>query len=151
MAATSSAPKAAPAKTPAKAGAKGTIVAAKPKGFPAGKSQRAAQPKKADRPSRTGKGPSKIAVPSPTLDPHAHLLHPIVTEKTMMLMDQNNSLEFLVRRTSTRTEVKVAIEKLFDCQVDHVNTRITKDGKRAIVKFAGETTAEDIGMRIGVF
>ena len=27
----------------------------------------------------------------------------------------------------------------------------TEDGKRAIVKFGGETSAEDIGMRIGVF
>ena len=84
-------------------------------------------------------------------DPHAVLLHPIVTEKTMRLMDENNSLEFLVRRTASKTEVKTAIEALFSCQVDTVNTRITKDGKRAIVKFGGETSAEDIGMRIGVF
>jgi hypothetical protein len=35
--------------------------------------------------------------------------------------------------------------------VDAVNTRITKDGKRAVIKFGGETSAEDIGMRIGVF
>ncbi len=84
-------------------------------------------------------------------DPHAVILHPIVTEKTMMLMDKNNSLEFLVRRTSTKTDVKKAVEALFECQVQAVNTRITKDGKRAIVKFGGETKAEDIGMRIGVF
>jgi large subunit ribosomal protein L23 len=30
-------------------------------------------------------------------------------------------------------------------------TRITKDGKRAVVKFAEGVSAEDIGMRIGVF
>ena len=145
--------KAAPAAKRATPAAPGQAakVAAKGRGLPAGKSQRAAQPLKADRPSRTGKGPgAPQALPS-SLDPHAHLLHPIVTEKTMALMDANNSLEFLVRRTSTRREVKAAVEKLFDCQVDHVNTRITKDGKRAVVKFGGETSAEDIGMRIGVF
>jgi large subunit ribosomal protein L23 len=86
-----------------------------------------------------------------TIDPHDVLLHPMVTEKTMMLMDKNNSLEFLVQRTATKPDIKAAIEQLFSCQVASVNTRITKDGKRAIVKFAGETTAEDIGMRIGVF
>jgi large subunit ribosomal protein L23 len=83
--------------------------------------------------------------------PNDILLHPIVTEKTMRLMDENNSLEFLVRRTANKAEVKTAVETLFSCTVDTVNTRITKDGKRAVVKFGGETSAEDIGMRIGVF
>lgn len=85
------------------------------------------------------------------MNPNAILLHPVVTEKTMRLMDENNSLEFLVRRESSKPEIAKAIEQLFSCKVATVNTRITKDGKRAIVKFAGETTAEDIGMRIGVF
>ena len=85
------------------------------------------------------------------LDPHNHLLHPIVTEKTMRLMDENNSLEFLVRRTANKHEIQKAVETLFSCTVATVNTRITRDGKRAIVKFGGETSAEDIGMRIGVF
>lgn len=84
-------------------------------------------------------------------DPHAILLHPVVTEKTMRLMDENNCLEFLVRRTSSKSEIKSAVQQLFSCEVATVNTRVTKDGKRAIVKFAGETSAEDIGMRIGVF
>ena len=84
-------------------------------------------------------------------DPYKVVFHPTVTEKTMMLMDKNNSLEFLVRRTATKPEIQAAIETLFDCEVESVNTRITKDGKRAIIKFGGETAAEDIGMRIGVF
>ena len=83
--------------------------------------------------------------------PHAVLLHPIVTEKTMRLMDENNCLEFLVRRTSSKQDIKKAVETLFSCQVATVNTRITREGKRAVVKFGGETSAEDIGMRIGVF
>lgn len=84
-------------------------------------------------------------------DPFQVVIHPVVSEKTMMLMDRNNSLEFLVRRSATKPQIKTAIEDLFDCQVASVNTRITREGKRAIVKFGGETTAEDIGMRIGVF
>jgi large subunit ribosomal protein L23 len=83
--------------------------------------------------------------------PHEVLLHPVVTEKTMRLMDENNCLEFLVRRTCNKHEIKAAVETMFSCTVATVNTRITKDGKRAIVKFGGETSAEDIGMRIGVF
>jgi large subunit ribosomal protein L23 len=85
------------------------------------------------------------------LNPYDVILHPSVTEKTMRIMDENNSLEFMVRRTASKPEIKSAIETLFNCQVATVNTRITKEGKRAIVKFGGETSAEDIGMRIGVF
>ena len=85
------------------------------------------------------------------MDPFQVVIHPVVSEKTMMLMDRNNSLEFLVRREATKPEIKQAVQSLFDCEVEAVNTRITKQGKRAIVKFGGDTTAEDIGMRIGVF
>lgn len=84
-------------------------------------------------------------------DPYDVVFHPAVTEKTMMLMDGNNSLEFICRRSATKPQIKAAIEALFECEVERINTRITKEGKRAIVKFGGETTAEDIGMRIGVF
>ncbi len=84
-------------------------------------------------------------------DPYQIVFHPSVTEKTMMLMDRNNSLEFMVRRNASKPEIKAAVEQLFECEVEAVNTRITKQGKRAIVKFGGDTTAEDVGMRIGVF
>jgi ribosomal protein L23 len=40
---------------------------------------------------------------------------------------------------------------MFDVKVDCVNTRITKTGKHAIVKFKPDFKAEDIGMRIGIF
>lgn len=85
------------------------------------------------------------------MDPFQVVLHPVVTEKTFGLMDSNNSLEFLVRRTANKTQIAAAVEMLFDCEVESVNTRITRKGKRAIVKFGGETLAEDIGQRIGVF
>jgi len=85
------------------------------------------------------------------MDPYQIIFHPYVTEKTMNFMEKNNALEFVVRRNSTKTQIKDAIERMFDVEVEHVNTRITKQGKHAIVKFAPEFDAEDIGMRIGVF
>ena len=48
-------------------------------------------------------------------------------------------------------EVKQAIEKMFDVKVAEVRTKISKIGKHAIVTFAPEFNAEDIGMRIGIF
>lgn len=84
-------------------------------------------------------------------NPYDVILHPLVTEKTMFNMDKNNTLEFLVHLHATKPMIKDAVEKLFDAKVARINTRITKDGKRAVVKFGEGSSAEDIGMRIGVF
>ncbi len=85
------------------------------------------------------------------MDPYKIIFHPFVTEKTMNFMEKNNALEFVVRRTASKPQIKHAIEKLFDVKVLHINTRITKKGKHAIVTFTPEYNAEDLGMRIGVF
>lgn len=85
------------------------------------------------------------------MDPYKIVFHPYVTEKTMNLMEDNNALEFIVRRTATKHTIKKAVEMLFDVEVDRVNTKIAKNGKHAIVRFKPDYDAEDIGMRIGVF
>jgi large subunit ribosomal protein L23 len=85
------------------------------------------------------------------MDPYQIVFHPYVTEKTMNLMENNNALEFIVRKTASKTTIKKAVELLFDVEVENVNTKISKDGKHAIVTFTPEYDAEDIGMRIGVF
>lgn len=87
------------------------------------------------------------------------LLHPYVTEKTMNLLTgsptqdfkDGNKLEFIVLRSATKREIKETFEKRFEVKVDKVWTKIDKDGKHAIVKLAEGYSAEDIGMRIGVF
>ena len=87
------------------------------------------------------------------------LLHPYVTEKTMNAMSgtpaqdlkDGNRLEFVVRKDATRSEVKKAFEERFEAKVDRVNVKIMKDGKHAIIKLKKEYSAEEIGMRIGIF
>ncbi len=83
--------------------------------------------------------------------PYNVIFHPYVTEKTMMEMEEENKLEFIVDLESTKPEIADAAEELFEADVAKVNTRIDKNGKRAIVKFTEEHSAEEIGMRIGVF
>ena len=87
------------------------------------------------------------------------LVHPYVTEKTLNYLQgtvaQNqtdgNRLEFIVRRDATKTEIRAAFEKVFEVKVEKVNTHIAKDGKHAIIKLTKEFSADEIGMRIGVF
>ena len=83
--------------------------------------------------------------------PHSVLLHPYVTEKTLNLMENHNALMFVVRTDASKQQIKWAFEKLFEVKVVSVNTRILKDGKHATIKLHPDYSAEDIGMRIGVF
>jgi len=93
------------------------------------------------------------------MKPHEILLHPYVTEKTLNMLQgthaqnlkEGNRLEFLVLRRATRTEVKRAFEELFQVKVAKVNTFVRRDGKHAVIKLKPEFSAEEIGMRIGVF
>jgi large subunit ribosomal protein L23 len=85
------------------------------------------------------------------MDPYDVIYHPYVTEKTMNFMEKNNALEFVVKRDANKQQIKVAVEKMFEAKVKDINTRITKNGKHAIVIFMPEFKAEDIGMRIGIF
>ncbi len=94
-----------------------------------------------------------------TVDPHSVLLHPYVTEKTLNFLEgtpalkqtDGNRLEFIVRRTATKTQIREAFETLFEVKVEKVNTYIHRDGKHAIIKLRKEFRAEDVAMRIGVY
>ncbi len=82
---------------------------------------------------------------------HKIVYHPYVTEKTMMEMEEENKLEFICAIKANKHQIAEAVEELFDVDVEKVNTRIDEKGKRAVVKFTDEHSAEEIGMRIGVF
>ena len=85
------------------------------------------------------------------MNPYNIINHPYLTEKTMMLVETNNSLEFVVKITATKKQIKKAVEQLFDVEVEKITTRIDKIGKRALVKLTPDYEAEEIGMRIGLF
>ena len=82
---------------------------------------------------------------------HRIILHAYVTEKSMDEMERQNKLEIVVDRRATRAQVKRAIEELYRCKVDKVNTKIVRVGKVATVRLTKEYSAEDIGSRAGVF
>ena len=79
------------------------------------------------------------------------IYHPFVTEKTLFQMERENKLEFVVHSRANKKDIKLAIEEMFEAEVVAVNTKIRKDGKHAVVKFHPDISAEEIGMRIGIF
>ncbi len=77
--------------------------------------------------------------------------YPLSTEKSIRLMESNNSLIFVVDSKATKKEIKEAIEKLYDVKVKKVNTSIGPGAKkRAYIKFSDETPAIDIATKIGL-
>ena len=85
------------------------------------------------------------------------LLAPVVSEKSYGLLDENK-YTFLVRTDANKTEIKIAVENIFDVQVTAVNTinrkgktRRTRHGlgKRPDTKRAVVSVAE--GQRIDIF
>lgn len=120
---------------------------------PAPKAGSKPAPKTPSKPATKGTLPGTPPKPGEgsKTNPYDVIFHPLVTEKTMFNMDKNNALEFLVRREANKPAIAKAIEELFSVKVAKVTTRNTKDGKRAVVRFAEGYSAEDIGMRVGVF
>lgn len=53
------------------------------------------------------------------------IVAPIITEKAT-IASENNQFVFKVRREATKTQIKAAIEKLFDVKVTGVNTLLRK-------------------------
>jgi large subunit ribosomal protein L23 len=62
------------------------------------------------------------------VDPRDVLVSPVISEKSYGLLDQNK-YTFLVRRGSNKTEIKIAVEKIFGVKVIGVNT-LNRAGKR---------------------
>jgi large subunit ribosomal protein L23 len=61
------------------------------------------------------------------------LIAPIVSEKSYGLLDQNK-YTFLVRPDANKTEIKIAVEAIFDVKVTAVNT-INRQGKTRRTRF----------------
>ena len=65
-------------------------------------------------------------------DPREILLKPVVSEKAFSLLNQNK-YTFLVDPRSNKTEIKIAVEKVFGVKVLSVNT-MNRQGKRKRIK-----------------
>ena len=61
-------------------------------------------------------------------DPRDIILAPVISEKSYALLD-DNVYTFVVRPDSNKTQIKIAIEKIFSVKVVSVNTA-NRQGKR---------------------
>src|ERR1700761_6196078 len=59
----------------------------------------------------------------PVLEPYQVILRPLITEKATHLSERHNAYTFEVNPLATKTEIKLAVEALFDVKVADVRTQ----------------------------
>ena len=64
---------------------------------------------------------------------------PIITEKSASLAQDKNTITFSVDTKANKTEIKNAVEKIFDVKVDSVNTINVKPKKKRVGRYVGKT------------
>ncbi len=87
-----------------------------------------------------------------TLEPHQVILRPLVTEKGTHLSEKLNAYSFEVHPQATKTDIKAAVQQLWDVRVVDVRTQTrvgkprrhkttvghTRSWKKAVVKLHDE-------------
>lgn len=85
------------------------------------------------------------------MEPNKVIRFPLATEKSIRMMESENKLIFIVNRKATKSDIKAAVESLFDARVMDVNVaNDIKGRKKAYVKFTPDVPAIDIATKLGL-
>ncbi len=69
------------------------------------------------------------------------IIRPIVTEKTMKLMDSDNKVTFEVAKDTNKTAVRQAIEEIYNIKPVSVNIVNVHPKTKRVGKYVGKTSA----------
>jgi len=69
------------------------------------------------------------------------ILRPIITEKTMKMMAEDNKVTFEVAKGANKVLVRQAVEALFKVDVEKVNMQNTKPKTKRVGRYTGKTHA----------
>ena len=88
---------------------------------------------------------------APMVDPWTIILYPLLTEKAIGKIENENKIVFVVSRTSSKTQIKWAVEKAFSVKVAKISTLIDRKGrKKAWIRLTKEYSASDIATKLGM-
>jgi len=100
--------------------------------------------------AREPKYPRKSIPHAPRMDQFRTIVAPVNTESAMKMIEEHNTLVFLVDIKSNKRQIKDAVKKLYDVQAAKINTLIRPDGKKkAYVRLAADHDALDVANKIG--
>ncbi len=76
---------------------------------------------------------------------------PLMTESASMMVERDNKLIVVVNLKAGKTDVKRAVETLYEVKVSKINMLITPQGvKKAFVKLKPEFRASDVAIKLGI-
>ncbi|MCK5562613.1 50S ribosomal protein L23, partial [Candidatus Bathyarchaeota archaeon] len=85
------------------------------------------------------------------MDPYEIIFYPLMTESASLMVEKDNKLIFIVNLKAGKSEVKRAVEQLYEVKVDKVTMLITPQGeKKAFVKLKPEYKASDVAIKLGI-
>jgi large subunit ribosomal protein L23Ae len=86
-----------------------------------------------------------------TLDKHSIIKYPLTTESSMKLIEDSNTLVFIVDIKANKRQIKAALRELHNIECEKVNTLITPRGlKKSYVRLSKDYDALDVANRVGV-
>ena len=85
------------------------------------------------------------------MDPAEVIFYPLMTESASLMVEKDNKLIFVVNLKAGKSDVKKAVEELYEVEVEKVNLLITPQGeKKAFVKLTPEYRASDVAIKLGI-
>ncbi len=79
------------------------------------------------------------------------IFYPLMTESASLMVEKDNKLIFIVNLKAGKTDVKKAVEQLYEVKVAKITMLITAQGeKKAFVKLTPEYKASDVAIKLGI-
>jgi large subunit ribosomal protein L23 len=78
------------------------------------------------------------------------MIKPIVTEKAVMLIESQNTLEFETEKEKTKTEIKQELQNLLKIKISNIRTLVQGNKKYVYVKLKKEFPAMDVATKLGL-
>ncbi|MFB3889073.1 MAG: 50S ribosomal protein L23 [Candidatus Bathyarchaeia archaeon] len=85
------------------------------------------------------------------MEPTDIIFYPLMTESASLMVERDNKLIFIVSLKASKSDVKEAVEKLYEVKVAKITMLITPQGeKKAFVKLTPEYKASDVAIKLGI-
>lgn len=85
------------------------------------------------------------------MNPHDVILYPLMTERSVYMIENENKLVFVVKREASKSDITRAVQTLYGVEAESVNTLISrKSVKKAFVKLKEAHDASDLAIRLGI-
>jgi large subunit ribosomal protein L23 len=79
------------------------------------------------------------------------IFYPLMTESASLMVERDNKLIFIVSLKAGKSDIKKAVESLYEVKVQKITTLITSQGqKKAFVKLMPEYKASDVAIKLGI-